>query len=117
MADCCDLRKPYASEMPDLMQVPELDGKGLVPGYRTQSAVGHHTRTTWHSRVTRLFSSQAPGFVSEPAEVQEALATVSQALTPLKARKTITWITDRGFDDVAVWRTIWEQQEHVVSRI
>jgi hypothetical protein len=53
----------------------------------------------------------------EPAEVQEALQTVSQALTPLKASKTITWITDRGFDDVAVWRTIWEQKEHMVCRI
>jgi len=52
-----------------------------------------------------------------PAEVQEALQTVSQALTPLKASKTVTWITDRGFDDVAVWRTIWQQQEHVVCRI
>jgi len=35
----------------------------------------------------------------EPAEVQEALQTVSQALTPLKASKTVTWITDRGFDE------------------
>jgi hypothetical protein len=65
----------------------------------------------------RLFSSQAPGFVSEPAEVQEALETVSQSLTPFKDSKTVTWITDRGFDDVAVWRTIWQQHEHVVSRI
>jgi hypothetical protein len=40
----------------------------------------------------------------EPAEVQEALETVSQALMPLK-EKVVTWITDRGFDDVAVWRT------------
>jgi hypothetical protein len=63
----------------------------------------------------RLFSSQAPGFVSEPAEVQQALKTVSQALARFK--KTITWITDRGFDDVAAWRTIWEQGEHVVCRI
>ena len=42
---------------------------------------------------------------------------MSQALTPLKANKTVTWITDRGFDDVAVWRTIWQQQEHFVCRI
>jgi len=28
-----------------------------------------------------------------------------------------TWILDSGFDDVAVWRTIWEQQEHVVCRV
>jgi hypothetical protein len=31
--------------------------------------------------------------------------------------KVVTWITDLGFDDVAVWRTIWEQHEHVVCRI
>jgi len=65
----------------------------------------------------RLFSSQAPEFVSEPAEVQQALSTVSQALVPLKEHKTVTWLLDSGFDDVAVWRTIWEQQEHLVSRI
>jgi hypothetical protein len=55
--------------------------------------------------------------VSEPAEVQHALQTVSQALGPLKAQKTVTWLLDSGFDDIAVWRTIWEQQEHVVSRL
>jgi hypothetical protein len=64
-----------------------------------------------------LFSSQAPDFVSEPAEVQQALSTVSQALTLLKEHKKVTWLLDRGFDDIAVWRTIWEQQEHLVSRI
>jgi Transposase DDE domain len=116
VADCSDLRKPYATEMPYLMQVPDLDGKGLVPGYRTLNVLGitpGRRGILYH----RLFSSQAPGFVSEPAEVQAALQTVSQSLLPLKASKTITWITDRGFDDVAVWRTMWEQHEHVVSRI
>lgn len=29
----------------------------------------------------------------------------------------MTWIMDRAFDDVAVWRTIWEQGEHLVCRI
>ena len=42
---------------------------------------------------------------------------MSQALTGLKEPKTVTWLLDSGFDDVAVWRTIWEQHEHVVSRI
>ena len=40
VADCSDLRKPYASELPYLMQVPALDGKGLVPGYRTLNVLG-----------------------------------------------------------------------------
>src|SRR5258708_21172194 len=116
VADCSDLRKPYASELPYLMQVPALDGKGLVPGYRTLNVLGitpGRRGILYH----RLFSSQAPGFVSEPAEVQQAVQTISAALDPYKTNKTVTWITDRGFDDVAVWRTMWEHNEHVVCRI
>jgi hypothetical protein len=30
---------------------------------------------------------------------------------------TVTWIEDSGFDDVAVWRTTWEQEEHLVCRL
>jgi hypothetical protein len=36
---------------------------------------------------------------------------------PLKERMAVSWIVDRGFDDVAVWRTIWEQDEHLVCRL
>ena len=65
----------------------------------------------------QLLSSQAPDFVSEPAEGQQALATVSQAQTRLKERQTVTWLLDSGLDDVAVWRTIWQQQEPLVGRL
>ena len=65
----------------------------------------------------RVFSSTAPDFVSEPAQVQTALQTVSRAIAPLKVSRSITWIFDSGFDDVAVWRTIWEQDEHLVVRV
>src|SRR5215472_16617011 len=77
---------------------------GLTPGRR--GLLSH-----------RLVSSQAPDFGSRPAEVQQALSTVSQALTPLKAHKTVTWRLSSGSDDIAVWRTIWEQQEHLVCRV
>ena len=116
VADCSDLRQPSASDLPYLMQVPALDGKGLVPGYRTLNVLGippGRRGILYH----RLFRSQAPEFVSEPAEVQQAIPTVSTALAPYKTSKTVTCITDRGFDDVAVWRTIWEQDEHVVCRV
>ena len=115
IADSSDLRKPYAEVMPYLMQVPDLAGE-LVPGYRTINVIGvtpGRRGLLYH----HLFSSQAPDFRSEPAEVQEALQTVSQALTSLKERKTITWLLDSGFDDVAVWRTIWQAQEHLVCRV
>jgi hypothetical protein len=115
IADGSDLRKPYAEAMPALMQVRDLEGQ-LVPGYRTLNVLGvtpGRRGILYH----RLFSSEEAGFVSEPAEVQRALATVSQAIEPLKKSKHITWILDSGFDDIAVWRTIWEQQEHVVCRL
>src|SRR5258708_28841551 len=98
------------------MQVPALNGKGLVPGYRTLNVLGitpGRRGILYH----RLFRSQAPEVVSEPAEGQQAVQTVSAALSPYKRKKTVTWITDRGFDDVAVWRTMWEQDEHVVCRV
>jgi hypothetical protein len=59
----------------------------------------------------------AEDFESEPLEVQQGLKKVSLAVQPLKERMAVSWIVDRGFDDVAVWRTIWEQEEHVVCRI
>lgn len=101
--------------MPDLMQVRALDGH-LVPGYRTLSVLGLNPQRRgilYH----RLFSSTAADFVSEPHEVQRALTSVSQAIAPLQVARAVTWIVDSGFDDVAVWRTIWEQEQHVVCRL
>src|SRR5579884_1283553 len=115
IADSSDLRKPYAEVMPYLMQVRDLDEQ-LVPGYRTLNVLGL-TPGRRGLLYQRLFSSQAPDFVSEPAEVQQALTTVSQALAALKAHKSVTWLLDSGFDDAAVWRTIWEQDEHLVVRL
>jgi hypothetical protein len=115
IADPSDLRKPYANEMPDLMQVKSLDGR-LVPGYRTLNVLGvtpGRRGILYH----RLFSSEAEDFISEPLEVQRGLKQVSQAVRSLKERMAVSWIVDRGFDDVAVWRTIWEQKEHLVCRI
>jgi hypothetical protein len=115
IADGSELRKPYARKLPDMMQVKALDG-GLVPGYRTMNVLGivpGRRGILYH----RLFSSKEEDFLSESLEIQKALKTVSQATEDLKQSKSVTWITDTGFDDVAVWRTIWEQDEHVVCRL
>jgi hypothetical protein len=101
--------------MPDLMQVRDLNGQ-LVPGYRTLNVLGvapQRRGILYH----RLFSSQEVDFVSESFEVQQALRTVSQAVEALKAQKAVTWVMDSGLDDIAVWRTIWEQGEHLVCRL
>jgi hypothetical protein len=115
IGDGCDLRKPYAREMPALMKVRDLDGK-LVRGYRTLNVLGvspQRRGILYH----RLFSTKEGDFSSESAEVQKALETVSRAVQPLLGRMTVTWILDRGFDDIAVWRTIWEQEGHLLCRI
>jgi len=116
IADGSDLRKPYAREMPYLMQVLDLKKKRKLPGYRTMNVLGvvpSRRGLLYH----RLFSSKEEEFLSESIEVQWALKTVSQALQEVKQRMSVTWILDTGFDDVAVWRTIWEQKEHVVCRV
>src|SRR5580765_3538399 len=98
-----------------LMLARSLDG-GLVNGYRTLSVIGltpQHRGVLYH----HLFSSKAPGFLSESHEVQKALTTVSDAITPLKAHMPVSWLLDSGFDDVAVWRTLWEHDEHLVCRV
>ena len=115
IADGSDLRKPYAREMPDLMQVRDLDGD-LVAGYRTLNVLGI-TPSRRGVLYHRLFSSKEEDFVSESLEVQQMLHTVSADLSELKKRMTVSWIMDSGFDDVAVWRTVWEQDEHVVCRL
>ena len=115
MFDGSDLRKPHAHMLPDLMQVKALDGK-LVPGYRTLNVLGITPKrrgVLYH----RLFSSQEVDFTSEPAEVQNALQTVHRAIQAQQRWRSVTWVMDRGFDDVAAWRTVWEQQEHLVCRI
>ncbi len=115
IADASDLRKPYVEAMPYLMQVRDLNDE-LVPGYRTLNVI-ELTPGRRGLLYHRLFSSQVPDFGSPPAEMQEVLSTVSQALAALKEHKTVTWLLDRGFDDIAVWRIIWEQQEHLVCRV
>ncbi len=115
IADSSELRKPHAQVMPHLMRVKDLDGS-LVNGYRTLTVLGitpNRRGVLYH----RLFSSQAPGFVSEPHAVQQALQTVRQAIAPLKAQMVVPWIVDSGFEDVAVWRTVWAQEEHVLGRV
>jgi len=115
IADASDLRKPHAREMPDLMEVRDLDGKS-VRGYRTMNVVGltpGRRAVLYH----RLFSSHEETFLSESKEVQTALQTVSHHLALLKEQREVTWILDSGFDDVAVWRTVWDQEEHMVCRV
>jgi len=112
--DGSDLRKPHATAMAGLQRVKRLAGRGTVPGYRTLNAIGigpAKRGLLYH----RLFSSTAPGFVSESEETRAAIASVSAALAPLGAETT--WILDAGFDDIAHWSAIWAEDSHLLCRV
>jgi hypothetical protein len=114
LLDGSDLRKPHAQAMEHLQRVKRLKGAGTVPGYRTLNAIGvgrQRRGLLYH----RLFSSRAAGFLSESAETQSALDAVGRALAPLDAE--ITYVLDAGFDDAAVWATIWAQGHRLVCRV
>jgi hypothetical protein len=114
IVDGSDLRKPHARAMEGLQEVKPLRGNGTIPGYRTINAIGLGKRRRgllYH----RLFSSAAVGFLSESDETQRALTSLGTALQPLAAE--VTYIFDAGFDDVAVWATVWQQGHHLVGRV
>lgn len=109
------LRKPYAEEMPALMQVKDLNGE-LVPGYQTTNVLGIAPKRRgllYH----HLFSSQADDFLSQPLELQKGITLVHQALEKQVHQAIISWIMDTEMDDEAIWRTIWEQKAHLVCRL
>ncbi len=115
IADGSDLRKPYATKMPDLMKVRNLSGQ-LVSGYHTLNVVAvtpQHRHILYH----HLYCSNADDFISEPKEVANAISTVSAALGELPSKLAATWIMDRGFDDQSTWGQVWQQCTHLVVRL
>ena len=114
VVDPSELRKPHARELPHLMRVRKTGGeKGTVPGYRTLNVLGVGRGGRRGILYHRLFSSREPAFESESTEVRTALETVGAAL----AGKSVTYLLDSQFDDVAAWSTIWQQEQHLVCRL
>lgn len=114
IVDPSELRKPHAREMPALMRVRKTGGdQGTVPGYRTLNVLGVGRGGRRGILYHRLFSATEDAFTSESTEIQTALTTVGAAL----AGKSVTYLLDSQFDDVAVWSTIWQQRQHLVCRL
>jgi hypothetical protein len=116
--DGSDLRKPHAACTEHLQRVKRLGGDGLTNGYRTLNAIGMGGGGRRGLLYHALFSSHAPGFLSEPHETRAAIRSVGAALAPLVAEGTeVTDILDSGFDDVAVWAEVWGQGHRLVCRL
>jgi hypothetical protein len=113
--DGSDLRKPQARALQYLDQVPTLDGR-IGPGYHTLTvlAVAPGLRGVLYQTV---YSTRQPGFRSESLEIQTALTTVITAVAAALPQTRVVWIMDREYDDIAVWRTIWQAGQHLVCRV
>jgi len=112
--DGMELRREYAQEQKYLMRVKSLEG-GLVNGYRSMNVLGLGEKEKRGLLYHRLFSSQAPGFVSENEEIEKAIDRVTQKLAGYPGERT--WVIDRGFDNDQVWWKIWRQNDHLVCRV
>lgn len=113
--DGMELRRAGAQAQEHLMWVKDLDGK-WVNGYRSFNVLGMGEGEERGLLYHRLFSSEAPGFVSENEEILQALAQTETALASLAVEKT--WVMDRGFDNDLIWWWVWDHtQSHVVWRV
>ena len=116
--DGSDLRKPHAARMEHLQRVKRLAGGGTVNGYRTLNAIGMGAGGRRGLLYHALFSSHAPGFVSEAEETRAATRSVGSALAPLvEAGAEVVEVLDAGFDDVAVWAEVWGQGHRLLCRL
>ena len=61
----------------------------------------------------QLCSTKEECFVIETTEIRTVHETVGAALVG----KTVTYLLDSQFDDVAVWSTVWTQGHHLVCRV
>ena len=113
--DGMELRRAGAEAQAHLMRVKALTG-GLVNGYRSFNVLGMGTGEARGLLYHHLFSSTAPGFVSENAVIADALATTEAALHDFAGVKT--WVCDCGFDNDDVWWQVWATPgSHLVCRL
>ena len=98
--DGMELRRKYAQEQKYLMKVKSLEG-GLVNGYRSINVLGLGEKEKRGLLYHRLFSSQAPAFVSENEEIEKAIDRVTQKLAGYQGERK--WVIDPGFDNDQVW--------------
>lgn len=113
--DGMELRRAEAEAQEYLMRVKALNG-GMVNGYRSVNVLGLGSQGGRGLLYHRLFSSQAPGFVSETNEIFQAIEKTEASLRDFPG--PITWVMDAGYDNDDVWWKVWERAErHLVCRL
>ncbi len=111
--DPSDITKKYAHKMQFLAAVRDGSAHDFGQGYWTVHVIGAEVHS---SRMTplyqRLYSAQAPGFVSENEEILRAISTVRSHVG-----KRGIWVVDRGADRINLFDPLLDNKERFLIRL
>jgi len=113
IVDPTDIRKEYAEKMPFLARIHDGSRKELANGYSGCMAVacrpGERTMVPLH---LRMWSSEAPDFVSENHQILEVIRTISEA-----SEKRGIYVIDRGGDRHKLIHPLLNQGNRFIIRL
>jgi len=91
--DLSEIKKEYAKDMPYLAGVYDASNKATATGYWLTMCEAIRTDGKHIPLWLKAYSQKTPGFVSENAEIIEALRSISN-----HTDRSAVWVFDRGFD-------------------
>lgn len=112
--DPSDLSKKYAKKMEYLATVRDGSAHDLAQGYWTIHVIG--TQVGSHQMVPlsqRLYSAEAPDFVSENEEILQAVKTVRAHVK----KGWGVWVVDRGGDRINLFEPMLKEKERFLIRL
>ncbi len=113
MVDPTDIRKEYAEKMPFLARIHDGSRKELANGYSGCMPMacrpGERTTVPLH---LRMWSSEAPDFVSENHQILEVIRTISEA-----SEKRGLYVIDRGGDRHKLIHPLLNQGNRFIIRL
>jgi len=112
IVDPTDIRKEYAEKMPYLATIHDGSSGELATGYSGCMAVACEPRSRKMTPLhLRLWSSEAPDFVSENHQVLEVMRTIHEA-----AEGRGIYVYDRGGDRKTIMHKLLDQGSRMVIR-
>lgn len=113
VTDLTDLSKPHAKEMEHLAWVRDGSTGEIVPGYECCQVVAVRRGSAEVVPLYQeLYSTEAPGFVSENREVLKAVERVSKA-----TEGRGVWVIDRGGDRRKILEPLLEEGRAFLVRM
>jgi len=113
IVDPTDIRKEYAKSMPFLARIRDGSRKEMANGYSGCMAIacqpGERTMIPLH---LRMWSSEAPDFVSENHQILDVIRTISEA-----CEKRGIYVIDRGADRKNLIEPIIDKRNRFIIRL